>query len=100
MASRPDSAAASLAEVKGIGPWTIACFQIFALGLPDIWPTGDRALYVSLGRNLDLPGVPDKTTADAMAEAWAPYRSAAARMLWYDYLGGRDHVADPSAGFL
>lgn len=100
IASRPDSAAASLAEVKGIGPWTIACFQIFALGLPDIWPTGDRALYVSLGRNLDLPSVPDKPTADAMAEAWAPYRSAAARMLWYDYLGGRDHVADPSAGFL
>jgi len=100
IASRPDTAAAVLADVKGIGPWTIACFQIFALGLPDIWPTGDRALYVSLGRNLDLPGAPDKTTADGLAASWTPYRSTAARMLWYDYLGGRQYVMDPSAGFI
>jgi DNA-3-methyladenine glycosylase II len=100
IAERPDTAGAVLADVKGIGPWTIACFQIFALGLPDIWPTGDRALYLSLARNLHMPSVPDRTTADGMAVSWAPYRSTAARMLWYDYLGGREYVVDPSAGFI
>lgn len=100
IATRPETAAVALSEVRGIGPWTVACFEIFALGRPDIWPTGDRALYVSLGRNLGMPTVPDKTTADAIAAEWAPYRSTAARMLWYDYLGGRDYVMDPSAGFI
>ena len=89
-----------LLALRGVGPWTVACYRLFVLGDPDVWPTGDRALYVSLGRNLDRDGVPARDEADRIALAWSPHRSTAARMLWHDYLGGRSHVPDERAGFL
>ncbi len=88
-----------LLSVTGIGPWTVACYSIFVVGESDVWPSGDRALYVSMARNLALDAVPDASTADAIAADWSPYRSTAARMLWHDYLGGRAYVADANAGF-
>jgi DNA-3-methyladenine glycosylase II len=100
LAADPETARSSLLAVTGIGSWTASCFQLFALGHPDVWPSGDRALYVSLGRNLGRDDVPEREEADTLADSWAPYRSSAARMLWYDYLGGRSHVDDPGAGFL
>lgn len=89
-----------LLAVPGIGPWTVACFELFVAGRPDIWPVGDRALYVSMTRNLGLGEVPDRATCDAIASQWAPFRSTAARMLWHDYLGGSSYVPDPEAGFI
>lgn len=88
-----------LLSVTGIGPWTTECYFLFVVGEPDVWPTGDRALYVSMARNLSLDVVPDGSTGDSIAEAWSPYRSTAARMLWHDYLGGRAYVEDRDAGF-
>ncbi len=89
-----------LLEIRGIGPWTAACFLLFVSGDRDIWPTGDRALYVSMTRNLDLGEVPDRAACDEIAAAWAPVRSTAARMLWHDYLGGPTYVPDTGAGFV
>ncbi len=89
-----------LLAVPGIGPWTVACIELFVAGRPDVWPTGDRALYVSMARNLCLDSVPDRATGDAIAARWLPYRSTAARMLWHDYLGGSAYVPDPDAGFI
>jgi DNA-3-methyladenine glycosylase II len=88
-----------LRSVTGIGPWTTACYFLFVVGDDDIWPSGDRALYVSMARNLSLDDVPNAAVADAIADSWSPYRSTAARMLWHDYLGGREYVEDPNAGF-
>lgn len=84
-----DDAAATdhLLEIRGVGPWTAACYLLFAHRRPDVWPPGDRALQVSMGRVLDLPGVPDVEDSNVRAAAWRPLRSVAARMLWYDYLG-------------
>ena len=95
----PD-AESQLLALKGVGPWTVACFRIFALGEPDAWPTGDRAVYVSMARAMDLDQVPHRDDADAMADAWAPHRATAARMLWHDYLGGTEYVMSADAGFL
>ena len=95
-----DDAEAQLLAIRGIGPWTAACFRIFALGDGDAWPTGDRAVYVSMSRAMALDDVPLRETADALAEAWAPHRATAARMLWHDYLGGPAYEVDPDAGFL
>jgi DNA-3-methyladenine glycosylase II len=89
-----------LLAITGIGPWTVACFEIFVARRADRWPTGDRALYVSMTRNLGLAEVPDRATCDSIAAEWAPYRSTAARMLWHDYLGGARYVVDPNAGFI
>ena len=94
-----DSGQAELLSVTGIGPWTTACYLLFVVGDGDIWPTGDRALYVSMARNLSLDDVPVAAVADAIAKSWSPYRSTAARMLWHDYLGGRGYIEDPNAGF-
>jgi DNA-3-methyladenine glycosylase II len=88
-----------LLEVRGIGKWTAACFLLFAKGSADIWPSGDRALYVSMASVFDLDGVPNSSTADTMAMAWAPHRSTAARMLWYDYLGGKSYAPTDTSGF-
>lgn len=89
-----------LVAVRGIGPWTASCFALFVSGDRDVWPTGDRALYVSMSRNLDLPAVPDAEQADRIAADWTPFRSTAARMLWHDYLGGRSYVPREGAGFV
>jgi DNA-3-methyladenine glycosylase II len=94
-----DEAEAQLLQIRGIGRWTAACFLLFAKGSPDIWPSGDRALYVSMASVFRLGAVPDKETADGMAQSWAPHRSTAARMLWYDYLGGREYVPSDTSGF-
>jgi DNA-3-methyladenine glycosylase II len=91
---------AELLSVTGIGPWTTACYFLFVVGDTDTWPSGDRALYVSMARNLELETVPDAATADSIAGGWAPYRSTAARMLWHDYLGGHDYVQERDAGFV
>ena len=97
--SDPDEARGVLTALTGIGPWTASCYLLFVLGAPDVWPRGDRALQVSMGRALGT-STPDADTADRTACSWSPHRSTAARMLWHDYLGGRDHVPSAAAGFL
>jgi len=97
--SSGDAGRAELLSVTGIGPWTAACYFLFVVGEDDIWPSGDRALYVSMARNLSLDCVPDATVADSIASAWCPHRSTAARMLWHDYLGGRAYIEQEDAGF-
>ena len=82
------SATHRLLDIRGIGPWTAACYLLFAHRRPDVWPPGDRALQVSMGRVFGLPGVPDVEESSVRAMAWRPLRSVAARMLWYEYLGG------------
>jgi len=81
-------ATARLIEIRGIGPWTAACYLLFALGRPDVWPPGDRALQVAIARLDGLGDVPVTEDANRRADAWRPFRSVAARMLWHDYLGG------------
>jgi len=76
-----------LVDIRGIGPWTAACYLLFAHRRPDVWPLGDRALQVSMGRVFDLPDVPDIDESNTRADAWRPLRSIAARMLWHEYLG-------------
>ncbi len=76
-----------LLDIRGIGPWTAACYLLFALRRPDVWPPGDRALRVSMGRVYALSDVPDDETSGVRAIAWRPLRSIAARMLWFEYLG-------------
>lgn len=82
-------AADRLLEIRGVGPWTAACYLLFALLRPDVWPPGDRALEVSIGRVYGLADAPSKDEATVRAVGWRPFRSVAARLLWHEYLGGR-----------
>ena len=83
-----DEVTEALEAIRGIGPWTASCYLLFVLGRPDAWPSGDRALYVSMASVFDLDEVPERKAADAVAAGWSPYRAVAAGMLWHDYLGG------------
>lgn len=89
-----------LVSIRGIGPWTASCYLLFVNGDRDTWPTGDRALYVSIANNLHLANVPSSKEGDLIAKEWAPRRSTAAKMLWHDYLGGASHVPTTDAGFV
>jgi DNA-3-methyladenine glycosylase II len=89
-----DAATTELLRLTGVGPWTAANYLLFAHGRPDVWPTGDRALVVSLGRASGADQPPSYAEADAMAAGWRPWRAVAARLLWHDYLGGTAY--DPS----
>ena len=89
-----------LVSIRGIGPWTASCYLLFVCGERDTWPTGDRALYVSIANNLHLTDVPSSKEGDLIAWDWAPWRSTAAKMLWHDYLGGASHVPSADAGFV
>ena len=100
LATNRNGAVDELLTIRGVGPWTAACFALFSLGLPDVWPRGDRALHVSMSQTMGMAHVPDSDQAQGIAGSWAPHRSTAARMLWHDYLGGRSYVQGPDAGFV
>ena len=100
VASDRDEAVTALLALRGVGPWTASCYALFAMGEQDVWPTGDRALHVAVARVFELASVPTTGEAEALARAWSPYRSAAARMLWHDYLGGAAYTVSEDAGVL
>ncbi len=82
-------AKAALMEVKGIGSWSADVYLLMALCRADIWPAGDLALAIAVTKLKQLPHRPVPNQLSEMAEAWRPYRSVAARMLWQYYLAGK-----------
>ncbi|HEX3428054.1 MAG TPA: hypothetical protein VHS36_04545 [Candidatus Limnocylindrales bacterium] len=83
-----DDARATLLAVPGIGRWTADIYLLMALGRPDVWPDGDLALATAMRRAKRLERLPDPSQQRAIAEAWRPWRAAAARLLWHAYLAG------------
>ena len=82
-----------LCKVKGIGPWSAEVYLLTCLGRPDAWPGGDLALQIAAGEAFGLAERPDAKAMAEMAEAWRPWRSIAARLLWAYYavmLGRQD----------
>ena len=63
----------------------IAVYMIFAMGRPDVWPAGDLALQTAQQRLRNLDARPKPKQSRELAADWAPWRSAAAVMLWHYY---------------
>ena len=80
-----EDAVAAIAAIKGLGRWTAEVYLLFALGRLDIFPSGDIALAASLAHLKSLPARPPPKDLRVMAEAWAPVRSLAARLLWHHW---------------
>lgn len=80
-----EEAIAQLIQIKGIGRWSAEIYLLFAEGRPDIWPAGDLAVQIEVGRILGLPERPSEKTTRQLAEAWRPHRGAAAIMAWHHY---------------
>ena len=82
-------AKSALMEIKGLGAWSADVYLLMALRRPDVWPVNDLALEVAIQKIKGLPRRPGAMQLLEMAEAWRPYRSVAARMLWQYYLARR-----------
>ena len=86
LAAKPaDEAHAALTAVHGIGPWTADIYLLFCLGHGDTWPAGDLALQEAARLLLELDTRPTSKEMGPLAEAWRPWRGAAACMLWSYY---------------
>jgi DNA-3-methyladenine glycosylase II len=85
-----------LTAIHGIGPWTADIFQMFCLGRADAFAPGDLALQVAAQTAFDLASRPTASELEHLAEAWRPWRSVSARLLWSYYgviKGGRSGIA-------
>jgi 3-methyladenine DNA glycosylase/8-oxoguanine DNA glycosylase len=67
----------ALADIGGIGPWTLAVFRIMVLRDPDVIALGDvglkRAILKAYGKDHDEMH---------LSEKWRPFRSVACWYLW------------------
>ncbi|MCJ9430567.1 DNA-3-methyladenine glycosylase family protein [Kordiimonas marina] len=75
----------AITAVKGLGVWSAHMFMMFSLGRPDIWPVGDLAVRVGIGRIVGLEDRPGEKEAEALGERWRPYRSSVALLSWHYY---------------
>ncbi|MFN4153356.1 MAG: DNA-3-methyladenine glycosylase family protein [Paracoccaceae bacterium] len=80
-----DRVIATLVAVPGIGVWTAEIYAMFALGRADVFAPGDLALQEAARLLYGLEARPAEKVLRGMAEAWSPWRSVAARVLWAYY---------------
>lgn len=85
-----EEAIAQLVRIKGIGRWSAEIYLLFAEGRPDVFPAGDLAVQIELGRLLGLPDRPSEKAVRALAEPWRPWRGAVAIFAWHHYNKGAD----------
>jgi AraC family transcriptional regulator of adaptative response / DNA-3-methyladenine glycosylase II len=69
---------ASLTAIKGIGDWTAQYVAMRALKYPDAFPAADLGLLKAVGES----GTAGIRKLRTRAEAWRPWRSYAALLLW------------------
>ena len=80
-----EEAIALLTKIKGIGRWSAEIYLLFAEGRHDVWPAGDLAVQISIGRMLGLDDRPTEKQLRELGEAWRPHRGAAAVLAWHSY---------------
>lgn len=83
--SDDEEAIALLSSIKGIGRWSAEIYLLFAEGRADVFPAGDLALQVQLGRLLGEETRPTEKRARALAEPMRPHRGALSIFLWHNY---------------
>ena len=80
-----EEAIAQLTRIKGIGRWSAEIYLLFAEGRRDVWPAGDLAVQIAIGRLLGMEERPSEKQLRQLAEAWRPHRGAAAVLAWHSY---------------
>jgi DNA-3-methyladenine glycosylase II len=80
-----EEAIARLTMIKGIGRWSAEIYLLFAEGRADVFPAGDLAVQIELGRLMGLGEKPTEKQLRELAQAWSPYRGAAAVLAWHSY---------------
>jgi AraC family transcriptional regulator of adaptative response / DNA-3-methyladenine glycosylase II len=77
-AQSSDEFARSLMAIKGIGDWTAQYVAMRVLKNPDAFPASDLGLLKAVGEH----GTAGVKKLRSRAEAWRPWRSYAAMLLW------------------
>jgi DNA-3-methyladenine glycosylase II len=77
-----DEISAMLLPVRGIGPWSVHMFLMFALARPDVLPVGDLGIRKGMQRHFGLRKLPEADRMTRLAAPWRPYRSIAAWYMW------------------
>ncbi|MGN6820588.1 MAG: DNA-3-methyladenine glycosylase family protein [Sphingomonas sp.] len=80
-----EEAIGQLIRIKGIGRWSAEIYLLFAEGRPDVWPAGDLAVQIEIGRILGHDERPAEKVMRELAEGWRPHRGAAAILAWHHY---------------
>ena len=86
----------TIGSIKGLGRWTAEIYLLFALDRLDVFPSGDIALAGALAALKGMPARPAPKDLRALAMAWQPVRSVAARLLWHHWrhMTGRPAMDD------
>ncbi|MDG2101822.1 MAG: hypothetical protein P8K05_05715 [Dehalococcoidia bacterium] len=71
-----------LCSIKGIGPWTVENFLLFAGNNDDICPANDLGIKKGLKIIYNLKDLPKDEEVYQIAEKWKPFRSIASRYIW------------------
>lgn len=90
-----EQAIAQLVKVKGIGRWSAEIYLLFAEGRPDVWPAGDLAVQIEVGRIMGLLEKPSEKEVRTLAEPWRPHRGAAAILSWHHYSNSKNATKAP-----
>lgn len=75
----------AITAVKGLGVWSAHMYLMFSLGRADVWPVGDLAVRVGVGRILGLTDRPNEKQTQSLGKKWAPHRSVVALLAWHFY---------------
>ena len=67
-----------LANLRGIGPWTLDMVAMRGLGDPDRFPASDLGLVKAAAGD----GIDNRHSLQEHSERWRPWRSYAANLLW------------------
>lgn len=69
---------AGLADIRGVGPWTLDMVAMRGLGDPDRFPASDLGLLKAAGGTSSE----DRHSLAVRSKHWQPWRSYAANLLW------------------
>jgi len=67
---------------RGIGPWTVHMYLIFALRRPDVLPVGDLGVRAAVRNVYGLEATPPPAEVARLGEPWRPYATVATWYLW------------------
>lgn len=71
-----------LTHVKGIGPWTVTMFLIFALNRSRVIPSHDFGIRKAIQKLYGLAEMPKIAEVPQYFLSWAPHESVASWYLW------------------
>ena len=81
-AATDEEVAAMLLPVRGIGPWSVDMFLMFALARPDVLPVGDLGVRKGMQMHFNLRKLPEADRMIKLASPWRPFRSVASWYMW------------------